>query len=107
MHVINIIILITRDHSDPGYNLFVIFIYTQEAYLYNSHTQEVEVGNSSELFKQILWYKVPDSVLKLINNILSRKICYKENMHASTEPCILCTLKKCLSDLIDMQNCGY
>ena len=77
MHGINIIILITRDHSDPGYNLFDIFIYTQE----------VEVGNSSELFKQILWYKVPDSVLKLINSILSRKICYKENMHASTEPC--------------------
>lgn len=31
--------------------------------LHQEDDEEVEVGDSSELFKQVLWQKVPDGVL--------------------------------------------
>lgn len=45
--------------------LYSMLVCLTAIYLYNSHTQEVKVGYSSELFKQILWYKVPSCVLKV------------------------------------------
>lgn len=32
--------------------------------LHQEDDEKVEVGDSSELFKQVLWQKVPDSVLQ-------------------------------------------
>lgn len=53
------------------------------AYLNEENDEKIEVSYSSELFKQIFWYKVPKCVLKTNAQIMS--------VHERNIICILCS----------------
>lgn len=42
----------------------LLFVFQKPPYLDKEDDKEVEVGNSSELLKEILWEKIPDRVLR-------------------------------------------